>query len=186
MAHHFNLSKYTENGNLLGREKGGQILTEVQKELDRLPVGETLLLDFQNINYTTHDCLIEILSVVIRNRGYEFHDKYILLKLDSTNHSLIDGLNMIFKERNCVIPSIDEKGNWKVLGCLTKAQRDTVEAIVERGEVTSTEIGEILDIQISAASNRLKDLYDMKLVMREERTINTTGGRQFVYRRVLD
>ena len=44
---------------------------------------------------------------------------------------------------------------------------------------------ELLNIPINAASNRLKDLYDMKLVTREERILTSTGGRQFVYRCVF-
>ena len=107
------------------------------------------------------------------------------MRSDHANHDLNDCLLLALKEKSRVIPWLDEKGNWKVLGELTKAQNDTLEIIRERKEVTSAEMSKILNVPISAASNRLKDLYDMKLITREEEILTSTGGRQFVYRSLI-
>ena len=124
------------------------------------------------------------LNVVNVLKEREFQDKYLILKLESTNRDLKDSLIIILNGKKIAIPSLDEKGNLEILGELTKAQRDTLEIVRERGEVTSTEISQLLDIPINAANNRLKDLYDMKLVTREERILPSIGGIQFVYRRL--
>lgn len=178
----FDIRKYSESENLLSREQGLRILEGIKEDLSKFPVGGILLLDFRNICYATPTCLIEILSVVNGFKHREFQNKYLILKLESNNRDLKDNLLLLLNEKKIVLPSFDEKGNWTILGELTKAQRDTLEIVRERGEVTSTEISNLFNIPVNAASNRLKDLYDMKLVTREERILTSTGGRQFVYR----
>jgi predicted transcriptional regulator len=182
MVRHFDLSKYTETGNLLGCEQGQRVLAAIQEELNRLPAGGILLLDFRNIRDATPACLIEILTAIDKLKQLEFQDKYLILKLERANVDLKTGLSLVLKEKKCVIPNIDENGNWEVLGELTKAQKETIEFIKERGEVTSREISQRLNLPIGATSNRLRDLYHLRLVTREERSLNITGGRQFVYR----
>lgn len=182
----FDMRKYSGSKNLLSREQGQRIFEGIKDELKKLPSGGILFLDFRNIRYATHSCLIEMLSVIKEFKQREFQDKYLILKLESTNLDLKDTLFLVLKENRIVIPSLDEKDNWEILGELTKAQRDTLEILRERGEVTSTEISTLLDIPINAASNRLKDLYDMKLATRDESILPSTGGIQFVYRCMFD
>lgn len=179
------IRQYSKNENLLSREQGRRIFQRIEEELRKLPEGGILLLDLRNISYATAACLIEILSILDVPREREFQDKYIVLKSDSRNRDLNDCLTLALKEKSKAILWVDEKGNCCVLGELTKAQKDTLEIIRNRRKATSTEISKLLNIPISAASNRLKDLYDMKLVKREERILPGTGGRQFVYRRAL-
>ncbi len=179
------IRQYSRKENLLSREQGRRILQRIEDDLRKLPEGGILLLDLRNISYATAACLIEILSVLDVPRERAFQDKYIVLKSDSRNRDLNDCLTLALKEKGKAVWWVDGKGNCRVLGELTKAQKDTLEIIRNRREATSTEIGELLNIPINAASNRLKDLYDMKLVKREERILPGTGGRQFVYRRIL-
>jgi DNA-binding transcriptional ArsR family regulator len=192
-THQFDLRKYSGGENLLSRKQGQRILEAIKKELNKLPLGGVLLLDFQNIRYATPACLVEFLIVFNGTSNAsakapmqrEFHDKYLILKLESANYDLKDSLDFVLKERNSAVPSLDENGNRKVLGELTKARKDTLEIVRESGGVTSTEISRLFNIPINAASNRLRDLYNMKLVKREERILTSTGGRQFVYRCIL-
>jgi DNA-binding transcriptional ArsR family regulator len=179
------IRQYSGNENLLSREQGRRIFQRIEQELRKLPEGGVLLLDLRNISYATAACLIEVLSILDVPRERELQDKYIVLKSDSRNRDLNACLTLALKENGKAILWVDEKGNCLVLGELTKAQRDTLEIIRNRREATSTEISKLLNIPINAASNRLKDLYDMKLVKREERILPGTGGRQFVYRRTL-
>ncbi len=79
----------------------------------------------------------------------------------------------------------DEKGKLEILGEITKAQRDTLKIVIKKKEITSTELSTLFNIPINAASNRLKDLYSMKLVKRSERILPFTGGRQFIYRSLI-
>ncbi len=179
------IRQYSSSENLLSREQGRRIFQRIEEELRTLSEGGILLLDLRNISYATVACLIEILYILDMPRERGFQDKYIILKSDSRNRDLNDCLTLALKEKGKAVSLVDEKGNCRVLGELTKAQRDTLEIIRDRREATSTEISKLLNIPINAASNRLKDLYDMKLVKREEKVLPGTGGRQFVYRRIL-
>ena len=161
MISHLDISKYTENGNLLGSEQGEQILEGIQGELNKLLVGDILLLDFQNIRHATPDSLIGIVSAVNQLKGREFQDKYIILKLNRENVGLESTFTLILKEDGIVVPSLDEEDNWTVLGALTKAQRETLEIIGKRGEMTSTEASEQLNIPIRGGSRNCEKNNDL-------------------------
>ncbi len=179
------IRQYSSSENLLSREQGRRIFQRIEEELRTLSEGGILLLDLRNISYATVACLIEILYILDVPRERGFQDKYVILRSDSRNRDLNDCLTLALKEKGKAVSLVDESGKCRVLGELTKAQRDTLEIIRDRREATSTEISKLLNIPINAASNRLKDLYDMKLVKREEKILPGTGGRQFVYRRIL-
>jgi len=96
----------------------------------------------------------------------------------------------VAQEMGVVIPAIDEAGRWRVYGKLTVAEAQTVEIVHEMGRanlhsgevagITAAELSERLDIPVSAASNRLKHLFDRRLIRREER-LRSVGGREFFY-----
>jgi len=172
----FDIWEFSESENLLSREQGWQILKTIKEKSMQLPSVSFVFLDFRKIRYATAACLIEILNVM------DFHDKYIILKIDSTNHDLKDCLILALNKKKLAIPSFDEKGNFSVLGELTKAEEETLKIIIKKGEITSKEISNLLGIGINAASNRLRELHNMKLIAREEKILGLKGGRQFVYR----
>ena len=180
-----NIKKYNKGGNLLSREQGHRISEIIKKELNKLQGEEILFLDFQHIRYATPACLNEILISLNRMEKNEFKDKYTILLLKSSNRDLKESFIFILKEICGVIMCFDEKGKWEILGEITKAQRDTLKIVIKKKEITSTELSTLFNIPINAASNRLKDLYSMKLVKRSERILPFTGGRQFIYRSLI-
>ena len=181
----FDIKKFSEKGNLLSHEQGQRIREGIKKELKKLAYGEILFLDFRNIRYVTPACLIEILLVYNELQKREFQNKYLIILLESNNYDLKESFSLILKEKKDVVLCLDEKGKWEVLGEFTKAQTDTLFVVFERQEITSTELSGYFNIAINAASNRLKNLYNLKLVMRKEERLASKGGRQFVYRCVF-
>lgn len=179
------IREFSGSKDLFTREQGQRVSEEIRSELEKVSSGGILLLDFSKIRSATPSCLVEILSIFGQPEHPELRDKYPVLKLESTNRDLRYSILLTLKEKNSVILSFDEQGNWMVLGKLTKAQKDTFEIVAGREETTSTEISRLMDIPINAASNRLRDLYDMKLIAREEKILPVKGGRQFVYRVVI-
>ena len=175
----FDLNSLAEDGNLLQRKLGEKIFLILKKELRKLPKGEVLLLDFRMVKYATSTCLVEILRIFDETKNYE--EKYLLLRLNLRNEDFVDCLSLAIKERGIVLPAIDGKGRWMLLGELSKALRETLELVREREEVTSGQVGGHFNIPISAASNRLKQLYQLRLISRKEETISESGGWQFIY-----
>lgn len=177
----FNVRKYSANEDLLSYKQGHHIYLTIKETLEKHSSECFLIIDFRQIRYITPVCLIEVMKVISELKQQEFQGKYIALRLESTNYNLIFCLTMILNKSNIKVLSIDENGNYGIIGMLTKAQKDALELVKKMKRVTSTEIGNILNISASAAGNRLKDLYDMRLIAREENTLHTIGGRQFIY-----
>jgi len=175
------LSSLSKDGNLLQRELGERTFLVLKRELRKLPKGGILLLDFRQVKYATSSCLVEILKIFDEAKNADYEGKYLLLRLDRKNEDFVDCLNLTVKERGMVLPAIDEKGEWTLIGELSLALRETLELVRRKGEVTSNQIGSRFNIPISAASNRLKELYQLKLISRREESIPISGGWQFVY-----
>jgi DNA-binding transcriptional ArsR family regulator len=84
--------------------------------------------------------------------------------------------------RNCVALSLDAQGHFYLVG---KSEANVSEAwrwLQACPSLTATGLADKLNLSPSAASNRLKWLYDLGLCLREEERTET--GRQFIYRRI--
>jgi len=140
-----------------------------------------LFLDSRKVKYATSTFLVETLRIFEEARSAEYEGKYLLLKLNLKNEEFLDCLKLAIKERGIVLSALDENGRWMVLGELSQALQETLQFVRERGEVTSNQIGSQFNIPINAASNRLKQLYQLRLITRKEQSIPTSGGWQFIY-----
>lgn len=176
-----NVSNYSKKEYILGFDQYQQVIESIFEELETLPKGGFLFLDFRDVRYVTCAFLENIISLFGKPGRQEIQDRYIVLYLDKINIELMKSIILLLKQKNFVIPYIDEMGNISFLGDLTKAQKDTLEIVREKKSVTSSNVSEIFGIPVTAASNRLKELYDMRLVARDEKCLTSTGGRQFVY-----
>ncbi len=185
-ARSYDLFASSKDGNLLKRRLGEKIHLDLRGELRALPDGGILFLDIRRVKFATSSCLNEILRVFDESKSPEFNSKFVLLRANFRNEELIDCLNYVIKDKGIVVPAIDEEDNWQLIGDLSKALRDTLEFVREKTGVTSTQVSSYFEIPLSAASNRLKQLYEMKLTRREEETVSESGGRQFVYQALGD
>lgn len=175
------LNSSSEGGSLLKRKLGEKIFLNLRKELRAVPNGGILSLDFRRVKFATASCLGEILRIFDEMKRSEFEGIFFLLRVNLKNEELVDCLNYVVKHRGTVIPVLDENNNWRLIGDLSKALRDTLELMEEKHTITSTEVSRHFEIPLSAASNRLKQLYGMKLIKREEETKSESGGRQYIY-----
>jgi hypothetical protein len=175
----------TEEGHLLGYPVGRKIHALIDCRLLRLPRGSVLLVDLSRVRQVSHAALREMLSVFAAVRTAELEQRYLLLHVDVSNRELIESLEILARDRGDVIPVINQTGSWHVLGKLTKSERDTLSMVLEHEEMTSARLGAGLHLPASAASNRLRRLYELRLVQREERLISQHGGREFVYRSLI-
>jgi DNA-binding transcriptional ArsR family regulator len=123
----------------------------------------------------------------------EWAQKYLLIQLQKDSSDLKACLKLLAKEEGLVLlchfatlnASCDATGNWELFGKLTHAERSTLEVVRTLGRATSEQVSQQLGLEPAAASNRLRQLYQMGLVVREEESLSLTGGRRFVYSFVL-
>jgi hypothetical protein len=73
-----------------------------------------------------------------------------------------------------------EGGKWKLLSeGLEASLKETLVYVMEEEQVTSNDVAKRFEVSIPAASVRLKNLYDLRLLYRTEETTKT--GKEFIY-----
>lgn len=181
-AHRLDASLLANEGHLLGRAAGHKVHLAIMRQLGRLPRGSVLLVDLSRVKQASYTALREVFSIVDIIRGVKFEEKYLVFCADERNCDLTESIEMTVKDRGSMIPLIDRKGEWHNFGKLTKAERETLEAVERHGALTSLELRERFGMLASASSNRLRRLHHLRLIMREERVKPGSGGREFIYR----
>lgn len=173
-------------GMLFGGEAGHRVHRAIHQRLRRLPRKGVLLVDLGGVRQASNQALKEALAVVDVLRTSKFEERYIVFRVDARNADLVDSIEMVARLGGDIIPVIDRAGARHNYGKLTKAERDTLKAVERHGELTSRELRERLKMLPSAASNRLRRLHHLRLIRRDERAVPTSGGREFVYRPLVE
>ena len=173
-------------GMLFGGEAGHRVHRAIHQKLRRLPRKGLLLVDLGGVRQASNQALKEALAVVDVLRTSKFEERYIVFRVDTRNEDLVDSIQMVARLGGDIIPAIARAGARHNYGKLTKAERDTLKAVERYGELTSRELRERLGMLPSAASNRLRRLHHLRLIRRDERAVPTSGGREFVYRPLVE
>lgn len=84
--------------------------------------------------------------------------------------------------RNCVVLALDAQGQFFLVGKTEANVKYAWLWLQDCPSLTAQTLADKLTISPSAASNRLKWLYDLGLCLREEE--RSEMGRQFIYRRI--
>lgn len=75
--------------------------------------------------------------------------------------------------------AVEPTGEWQCIGHLEASLAETLDLVAEREQLTAAELAETLQLAVNTASNRLKRLYDRRLVWREHEITDT--GLQYTY-----
>jgi hypothetical protein len=175
----------TEAGRLFDRSAGKRIYELITEKLKDLPGDSTLLLDFSGVQQAGHSALKEIFAIFGLRRVLAPAGKHLIFLVDLENEEFVELIEILARDLGHLIPVINKTGSWHVFGKLTKAESDTMRAVLECEQITSKQLKERLQILNVAASNRLRFLFDRGLVRREQRTIPGRGGREFVYKPLI-
>jgi hypothetical protein len=167
---------------LQGRPLGKKHYARLCELLSETPAGEIAILDFAGVETVTGSWINEALVPLTRWAADERTDLFpLLVNVDPT---WMDELQMVAEwTHTCFLVSqgkIPKSG--KLVGDLDVAQRATLDAVVEASEVTGAELKRLRreeSVKATAWNNRLKDLFEKRLIRRERR------GREQVYSPVL-
>lgn len=181
-----NVGAMATGGVLYGGEAGHRVHRAIHRKLRELPRKGVLLVDLGAVRQASSQALREALAVVDVLRSSKLEERYIVFRVDTRNGELVELIEMVARLGGDVIPVIDKAGARHNYGKLTKAERDTLKAVERFGELTSRELRERLGLLPSAASNRLRRLHHLRLIRRDERVVPTSGGREFVYKPLIE
>jgi hypothetical protein len=168
---------------LQGRPLGRKHFARLCELLSDAPAGEVVLLDFAKVDLVTGSWVDAALVTLLRWAADERNDVFPVIC--NASPKWLDDLALVAEWTHQVYLVAEGSGppeRAALVGSLDPAQRTTLETLLELHEGTGASVerqrpGE--GIKATAWNNRLRDLYEKRLLRREKR------GREHVYSPVV-
>ena len=162
-------------GNARGKEVGALLESFIQGH----PATDVFKVSFHGIKRTdasfSRESIVEIAS--------RFRTKHAITIVDLDDDDLIENLEVaaVKKEQPLFLWQGD---SWKLLGLSpTKGNMDLLNYILTVAEATASTVASALDLKLTNASTKLKQLWESGYIMRREE-MAPSGGIEFVYYRI--
>ena len=164
----------------LTRERGEQAYHLLMARLQEIPEGQPMVLVFPPSQLM--DCSFADESIIRLGEQItegEFGERCILLE-GLTDDSITD-INAAISLRRLKLAFlvVEPSCAWQCIGQLEPSLRETLEIVASRGHLTATALADLKQLAVNSASNRLKRLYDQRLVRREYEV--SEKGLQYIY-----
>lgn len=162
-------------GNVQGREVGACLDTYVKK----YPGCEVFQISFSGVHRTdasfSRESIIELASRYRGKRGFAI--------IDLEDSDLIENLESaaLRKEQPLFIWQGD---SWRIVGPpASRGNQDLLAYVMSVPEVTASEISAALNLKLTNASTKLKQLWDTGYILRRD-DLAPSGGIEFIYYRI--
>lgn len=165
---------------------GKRFFQVFMQRLKEMPEVTTVILDFVGITIMDASFSDEVFGSFISSVVHQ-HAPYVCLVLQSLTSSNQENVEMALTSRplrepglrNCAVLVLTMEGNVILVGKVEAHVQQTFEWLAVRQQVTTRGLANALQLDIAAASTRLKVLYDLGFALRlEERDEH---GKQYVY-----
>jgi hypothetical protein len=187
------------------RPHGRKVQEALDALLRRLPAGGVLVVSFDGVEMMDYSFADEAFGTLYsRMAAKEYADRYLVLAVrdDELSEALMENIEVALNRREVaalVLPQsmLVETANgapapqpprpplWRVIGRLPDHLIDTLNAVMEKQQVTVRDLVEALNLDsATACNNRIAKLYQLHLVRRKA-TIVPEGGRQYSYSAVV-
>ncbi len=165
----------------LTRENGERAYLLLRGHLEQLPSGQGLLLTFprdQLIDASFADETIIRLGEELM--AGQFGDSALLLQ--GLTEDSIKNIEAVigFRRLKLGFLAVEANGKWKCIGQLDPTLKEVLELLANRDQLTAPQLTNLLNLAINTASNRLKRLYDRRLIRREYE-VSSKGLQYFYY-----
>ncbi len=165
---------------LLLRNYGRQAFPVIEGALLRVPVGDSLHIDFAGISVMDTSFADEtILQLALGLTASHYGDRFLVL--NEPSQATIDNLEGTIARRKAKIALLvrhDKKLSY--IGHLEANLASVWQIVHQTGQLTARQLADQLGLEINTASMRLRKLYDGRLLRRHEEV--SAEGRQHVYR----
>ncbi|HNT77627.1 MAG TPA: hypothetical protein PKH77_21645 [Anaerolineae bacterium] len=164
----------------LTRDKGGQAYQILETQLKAIPDKHPLLVVFppdQLVDGSFADeSIIRLGEAIVTG---DFADRSILLQgLTSDSITNIEAV-ITFRKLKLAFLLVEPTGDWKCIGQLEPSLLETLAIVANQTHITAPELADMKGLAINSASNRLKRLYNQRLVRREHEI--SDKGLQYIY-----
>lgn len=166
---------------LTGRILAKRMFDTVQRQPSTFEAESVIYCDFNRI--TACDVSFADAFVISIQREMQKYTNSLLI-IENANQDILENLDGALALRN---EKDDTKLNllivqydgYHLLGKLEKNLQEAFSVLSDRHEITAREIAQRFEVEINSASNRLKKLFDARLIQRKE--LLDPNGRQHVY-----
>jgi len=173
------LLNLTQNPDVWGNAKGKEVGALLQNFIQGHPATDIFRVSFEGIERTDASFSREAV-VEIANR---FRTKHALAIVDLDDEDLIENLDVAASKKEQPL-FMWKNDSWKLLGpSPTKGNTDLLNYIMAVAEVTASKVASALDLKLTNASTKLKQLWEIGYIIRREE-MAPTGGIEFVYCRI--
>ncbi len=154
--------------------------------LKEMPEATTIMLDFDGIDIMDASFADEVFGSFVSSIAHR-HVPCVCLVLRSLASSSEENLEMALTSRpmreaglrNCAVMVITKEGDVNLVGKVEAHVQQTFERLWMLKQLTARDLADSLELDIAAASTRLKVLYNLGFALRsEERDVH---GKQYVY-----
>ncbi len=169
---------------LMTRQLGQKIFSRIEKEINGSEGADTIILDFSGVGAIDYSCADEVMArLVSRLELNEYGDKYVYLaNLTPTQQ---ENIHVALERKNLAILEIKPDNGWQIIGVINDYLFKTLEVIMKRGSVSSSELAQMLKLELNTASTRLINLHKLKLVKKIAQSGNERGKRHFIYKSLV-
>jgi DNA-binding MarR family transcriptional regulator len=181
------MNRVLANGskNLVTRDTGKLIREAIESQIQGEPEGTVVVLDFSKVGIIDFSCAEEVMAKMIaRLMSREYGDKYLLLSNLTQNQE--ENIHAALQGKKLMAMSLKASAKPRYLGVLNPYLMDTLELVLEKKSITARELADLTQVEINTASTKLLNLYKARLVLRERVSLAEGGGRQYVYRSLLE
>ena len=170
------------NNFLATRERGRQVREDIESKLAGLRAGDSLVLDFADVDGITVSFGDEtVAKLVLARASGDFADRGLVI--EGANEDVRETLETVLARRKVAGVILGATGEPEVLGEVGWLP-ETLKAALELQGFRAVELAERLGITPQAANNRLKMLVASGAVARE-RVVPEGGGKEFGYRTAI-
>lgn len=163
------------------RPDGKNARKYIQDEIARVQPGDVIELDFSGIDLCDASFVDEMVIEV--QRYLRKLSTGIVMFISNMNDSTMDNLRaaLAFRELNGErIPILYHKGkSFSYVGSLEPVLDEAFKKLIDNKQITARDLARTDKISINSASNKLKKLYDYRLIVRNEVVDQT--GKQYIY-----
>ena len=170
----------------LTRRTGRRFLPLLESIAQDLADWEAFVLDFDGVEIMDASFADEVFSTVALGRSRRIH-RYGCIILHALEDASLENLDMALSSRtvreiglrNCVFPVHNQGFGTKLIGKSEGHVQTSFEVLKQHTHLTARELAELLNLDIAAASTRLKVLFDLGLATRIEEREGQV--KQFIY-----
>lgn len=169
----------SKNPDVWGNAKGKEVGALLQRFIQGHPTTDIFKLSFDGIERTdasfSREAVVEIAS--------RFRTRHAITIVDLEDVDLIENLEVAAVKKEQPL-FLWQKDSWKLLGQNpTKGNIDLLNYILTVAEATTSTAASALDLKLTNASTKLKQLWESGYIMRREE-MAPSGGIEFIYYRI--